>query len=73
MNTIEAEMFQKQCLELLDMLNADGLIITKAGKPIARVIPYNEGDSYLIGSLRHKVTIRGDILTTGLRWNSDDR
>ena len=73
MDTIEAEMFQKQCLELLDMLNADGLTITKDGKPIARVIPYNEGDSDLIGSLRHQVTIRGDILTTGLRWNSDDR
>lgn len=72
MNTIEAEMFQKQCLDLLDGLDADGLTITKDGKPIARVIPYNEGDSDLIGSLRHKVTIRGDILTTNQAWHAED-
>ena len=26
----------------------------------------------LIGSLRNKVKVRGDILTTGVRWNADD-
>ena len=73
MNTIEAEMFQEQCLDLLDGLDADGLTITKDGKPIAHVIPYDEGDSYLIGSLRYQVNIQGDILMTGLRWDADTR
>ena len=73
MNTIEAETFQEQCLELLDELPSDGLIITKDGKPIARVVPYPQAEADLIGSLRHKVKIRGDILTTGLCWNADAR
>ena len=71
MNTIEAETFQEQCMALLDGLAADGLIITKDGKPIARVLPYDQYEADLIGSLRHKVKIRGDILATGLHWDAD--
>ncbi len=64
MDTIEAATFQVQRLELLDRLDADGLIVTKHGKPITRVLPYLPAGDELIGSLRHKVKIRGDILTT---------
>ena len=71
MNTIEAETFQEQCLALLENLDADGLIITKDGKPIARVVPYPQEGADLIGSLRHKIKIQGDIVTTGLRWYAD--
>jgi len=58
-------------LELLDRLDADGLIVTKRGKPVARVVPHDQRHddrqhAGLIGSLRHKIRIRGDILTTGL-------
>ena len=71
MNTIEAETFQEQCMALLDGLAADGLIITKDGKPIARVLPYDQYGADLIGSLQGKVKIRGDILATGLHWDAD--
>ena len=71
MRTIEAAQFKAQCLALLDELEADGLIITRGGKPVARVVPYAQGDADLIGSLRGKVRIKGDILTTGVRWNAD--
>ena len=39
MRTIEAAEFKEQCLALLDRLDADGLIVTRHGKPVARVIP----------------------------------
>ena len=71
MKTIEAAQFKKQCLALLDRLDAEGLIITKHGKPVARVVPYDQQCADLIGSLRHKIKIRGDILTTGLRWDAN--
>ncbi len=58
-------------MALLENLDADGLIITKDGKPIARVVPYPQAEADLIGSLRDKVKIRGDIVTTGLRWYAD--
>lgn len=66
MRTIAVTKFKEQCLALLDRLDADGLIVTKHGKPIARVVPYDRQCAGLIGSLRHKVRIRGDIFTTRL-------
>ena len=65
MKEIGAAKFKEQCIALLDQLDADGLIITKHGKPVARVVPYDTQDADLIGSLRHKVKVKGDVLTTG--------
>jgi prevent-host-death family protein len=73
MKEIGAAKFKEQCLALLDNLDADGLIVTKRGKPVARVIPYETNDGDLIGSLRGKLKIKGDIFTTGLRWDADDQ
>ena len=71
MKTIGAAKFKEQCLALLDQLDADGLVVTKHGKPVARVVPYERGDADLIGSLRHKISITGDVFTSGLRWDAD--
>lgn len=71
MKTIGAAKFKEQCLALLDQLDDDGLIVTKRGKPVARVLPYEQPSVELIGSLRHKVNIRGDIFTTGIQWDAD--
>ena len=71
MKEIGAAKFKEQCLALLDNLDADGLIVTKHGKPVARVIPYQAQDSDLIGILKGKIKIKGDIFTTGLRWDAD--
>ena len=71
MRTIEAAQFKAQCLALLDEIGSDGLIITRRGKPVARVVPYTQRDADLIGSLRGKVRVKGDISTTGVHWNAD--
>ena len=41
------------------------LVVTKHGKPVARVLPYERRFAPLIGSLRDKMEIQGDILATG--------
>lgn len=41
MKTVGVADFKEQCMELLDKLDDHGLVITKDGKPVARVIPYN--------------------------------
>lgn len=64
MKEIGAAKFKEQCMALLDQLDASGLIVTKHGKPIAYVIPYDTQDADLIGSLRHKVKVNGDVFTT---------
>ena len=71
MKTIGAAKFKEQCLALLDSLDAEGLIVTKHGKPVARVVPYDRQCADLIGSLRHKIEIRGDIFSTGVQWDAD--
>lgn len=68
MKTIGASKFKEQCLALLDQLDAEGLVVTKRGKPVACVIPYDQQCADLIGSLRHKVKVRGDIFTTDVQW-----
>ena len=68
MKTIGAAKFKEQCLALLDQLDAEGLVVTKHGKPVARVIPCDQQDADLIGSLKHKVKVQGDILTIGPRF-----
>ena len=70
MNEIGAAKFKEQCLALLDQLDADGLIITKHGKPVARVIPFDTQGVDLLGSLRHKIKIRGNVFSTGLDWDA---
>ena len=71
MKTIGAAKFKEQCLGLLDELDAEGLVVTKRGKPVARVIPYETQFADLIGSLRHKVKVKGDIFSTGLPWDAN--
>ena len=71
MKTIGVAKFRQQCLALLDNLDAEGLIVTKRGKPVARVIPYHQPCADLIGSLRHKIKIRGDLFATGVVWDAD--
>jgi prevent-host-death family protein len=68
---IGAAQFKEQCLALLDKLTPEGLVITKHGKPVARVIPYPRPSGDLIGSLQEKLEIHGDIISTGLTWDAD--
>ena len=69
--SIGAAKFKEQCLSLLDRLTPEGLVITKHGKPVARVIPLPRRPADLLGVLADKIEVRGDILTTGVAWDSD--
>jgi prevent-host-death family protein len=71
MERIGAAKFKEQCLALLDRLAPEGLIITKHGRPVARVIPYPQEPAELVGCLRDKIEIHGDILSTGSEWDAD--
>ncbi len=72
MESIGAARFKEQCLFLLDNVGPDGLIITKHGKPVAKLIPYPESTKTLLGSLSDKLSIHGDILSTGEPWDFFD-
>ena len=71
MKTVGATAFKQQCLSLLDHLDPDGLVVTKHGKPVARVLPYERRFAPLIGSLQDKIRVEGDLLSTGSDWQAD--
>ncbi len=71
MKQIAAAKFKEQCLSLLDEVDPDGIVITKRGKPVARLVPITGDSASLIGSLRGKIKIKGNILATGVRWHAE--
>ena len=71
MRIVPAARFKQQCLALLETVDADGIVITKRGKPVAKLIPLGTDSASLIGVLRGKLRIKGDVLTTGQRWNAE--
>jgi prevent-host-death family protein len=70
MTQMNASKFKEQCLAVLDHLEPEGIVITKRGKPVAKVIPVASGCAHLIGSMRGKFRIRGNLMTTGLKWDA---
>lgn len=70
MKTIAATQFKQQCLALLESVDPEGIVITKHGKPIAKLVPIEADSRALIGSFKGKIKIKGDIRSTGLRWHA---
>ncbi|MGH7318484.1 MAG: type II toxin-antitoxin system Phd/YefM family antitoxin [Candidatus Rokuibacteriota bacterium] len=73
MKTVPAAQLKARCLSLLDRVGPEGIIITKHGKPVAKLIPIGADSKALIGSLKGKLTIKGGIFSTGLRWDAESR
>jgi prevent-host-death family protein len=71
MTTIGATEFKQKCLSILDRVDPDGVVITKHGKPVAKLIPIEETSADLLDSLKGKLEIRGDIFSTGIRWDAE--
>jgi antitoxin (DNA-binding transcriptional repressor) of toxin-antitoxin stability system len=72
MNTIAVAKFKEQCLSIVDHLDPEGIVITKRGRPVARLLPIERSSAELIGSLAGRIRITGDILSTGEVWDSGD-
>ena len=72
MEQLNASRFKEQCLALLDRLEPEGIVITKRGKPVARLVPISADCADLIGSMKGRIRINGDILSTGIRWNAGE-
>lgn len=70
MKTMGAAQFKAHCLAILDRLEAEGLVITKHGKPVARLMPIRSTAAEMIGSLRGRLRVKGAILSTGRKWDA---
>ncbi len=69
---ISATEFKAKCLSLLEQLDPEGIIVTKRGHAIARVLPINvSSNEKLIGSMKGKIRVKGELLSTGIHWNAE--
>jgi prevent-host-death family protein len=71
MKSVPAAKFKEQCLALLDQVGPDGIVITKHGKPVAKLVPIYTDSATLIGSFKGKIKIKGNILSTGVKWDAE--
>ncbi len=71
MKQIAAAKFKEQCLAILDHVDTDGIVITKHGKPIAKLVPIRTESAELIGALRGRLTIKDNVLGTGVKWDAE--
>ena len=70
MKEIGAAKFKEHCLAILDEVDEDGIVITKRGQPVAKLIPIHAESTALIGSLRDRLSITGDVSSTGVGWDA---
>ena len=68
---IGAAEFKARCLRILDEIDSDGLVITKHGRPVARLVPYDLPPDELIGCMKGRIEVVGDIMSTGIRWHAE--
>ena len=70
--TISVSEFKAKCLKIFDELEADGIVVEKRGKPVAKVIPFGPADnSSLIGSMKGVLKVHGEIFSTGVKWDAE--
>lgn len=75
MKTIAAGAFKANCLAVMDEVKNKrvSVLITKRGKPVAKLVPVEPQDDEMIGFLRGKVTVVGDVVSPALshkEWSS---
>jgi len=63
--------FRQQCLSLVDDLPSEGIVLTRHGAPVAKVVPVRRDCSELIGLAPELVFDNDDdLFTTGIEWNA---
>lgn len=66
--------FKAKCLKVLDDVQRQRkqVIVTKRGKPVAKLVPVNDHPESLIGSMRGTMEILGDIVSPiDVQWEAD--
>ena len=74
-STIKASEFKAKCLKLMDevALSGEEIVITKSGRPVARLVPYRSKPATLFGAQRARLAFDDDLVEpTGERWEADD-
>ena len=72
--TMSATEFRAKCLGLIDEVAETGreIVITKRGKPVARLVPFRRNPKSLFGMDRDRIEILGDITSPiDVEWEAE--
>lgn len=72
--TIAAGEFKTHCLQLMDEVKNRhrSYVITKRGKPVAKLVPVDDAPVPVFGFLKGRARIDGDIVApTGEAWDAE--
>lgn len=73
--TIPAGEFKAKCLKLMDEVQAlhQPIVITKHGKPVAKLVPIDDLEVDHFGSMRDTIAIEEDIVAPiDAQWNAEN-
>ena len=68
MKTMPAGKFKVHCLALMDEVQAkrQAVIITKRGKPVAKLVPIENEEDDIFGFFKGKIEIKGDVVSPAI-------
>jgi prevent-host-death family protein len=68
MKKMAAGEFKVHCLAVMDEVQSkrEAVLITKRGKPVAKLVPVDGAKDDIFGFLKGKVTILGDVVSPAL-------
>jgi prevent-host-death family protein len=66
--TIPAGQFKVRCLAIMDEVQAkrQAVVITKRGKPVAKLVPVEKEKDDIFGFLKGKGKVTGDVVSPAL-------
>jgi prevent-host-death family protein len=71
--SVPAGEFKQRCLALLDRVAETGMpiVVTKRGRPVARIVPIEPHADVLHGSLRVLTENEEELYSTGDTWDAE--
>jgi prevent-host-death family protein len=74
--TLPAGAFKARCLAIMDEVQAkrEAIVITKRGKPVAKLVPVEKEKDDIFGFMKGKLTVLGDVVSPIIDpadWDTD--
>jgi len=71
---IPATEFKAKCLAMMQAVHdgrAAEIVVTKHGKPLAKIVPYELARPTMFGFAKGKIAFTGDVFRTGKAWDAE--
>jgi len=71
---VPATEFKAKCLAMMQAVHdgrAAEIVVTKHGKPLAKIVPYEVTRPTMFGFAKGKIAFAGDVFQTGERWDAE--